>query len=362
MFENQYQYDAGREYGGILERFTTALVDLEEARQEIKELRREIKNYKDLKELKPALPFIIKKMEDGKIAAENEVERLKSETEILRRTLEERDTCLNINNYQIDELKGKIATLRAEKQNLIDDNSSLASRVEQLHSEIDQLHSEIEHLRSLRRAKVIVPSKQDPLSSLRSVYADKQVGECFDFGRYPQGPNGEIKPITWRVLRRDTDSLLVISVMGLDAKPYNEECKSITWFDCTLRHWLNDEFYKKAFNKQEQFLIKKTMLENNAGSLTEDNIFLLSMAEAQELFDSDDDRCCKPTEYAVKNGAWQYNGNEIAYKENVWWWLRSRGFDDSGAASVYYDGYIYYRGNNVHVYDGTIRPALQFAI
>ncbi|MBQ7528584.1 sel1 repeat family protein [bacterium] len=169
---------------------------------------------------------------------------------------------------------------------------------------------------------------------ITNCYADKQVGDRFCFGRYPQGPNGEIKPITWRVLRRDSDSLLVIAEMGLDAKPYNEEYKPITWADCTLRRWLNDEFYKKAFNEQEQSLIKKTALANNAGLSTEDNVFLLSVDEAESLFANRDDRCCKPTDYAVKNGAWQYNGDNVVYKENAWWWLRSRGDISSYAARV----------------------------
>ncbi len=56
-----------------------------------------------------------------------------------------------------------------------------------------------------------------------NVSMQKQVGDRFEFGRYPQGPNGEIKPIVWRVLHRDSKSLLVISERALDAKPYNKK-------------------------------------------------------------------------------------------------------------------------------------------
>ena len=147
------------------------------------------------------------------------------------------------------------------------------------------------------------PVAQD---TLREIYKDKQVGDRFDFGRYPQGSSGEIKPITWRVLRRDSESLLVIAEMSLDCKRYNEKCVDITWADCTLRDWLNDEFYKKAFNEQERSLIKKTALTNNAGPSTEDYVFLLSVDEARSLFADHNDLMCKPTEYAVKNGAWLY--------------------------------------------------------
>ena len=188
MLEEISLYDAGREYGRILERFTTALVDLEEARCSQDALREELFAKEEIiKKLKGELEakegqiasfqFRLDRLQDENTRIrddfQEDVETLQCEVERLNGELRERDTRINIDHYQIDELKGKIATLRAEKQNLIDDNSSLASRVEQLHSEIDQLHSEIEHLRSLRRAKVIVPSKQDPLSSLCSVYAER---------------------------------------------------------------------------------------------------------------------------------------------------------------------------------------------
>ena len=180
-----------------------------------------------------------------------------------------------------------------------------------------------------------------------------QAGDRFEFGRYPQGSNGEEKPITWRVLRHDSDSLLVIADMGLDCKRYHElEC-SITWSNCTLRRWLNDEFYRRAFNGQEQSLVKKTTLANNAGPMTEDNIFLLSFDDAKNLFSNNNDRICKPTEYAIKNGV-------STYKGNVYWWLRSRRHHNSLVAFVLTDGSI--RSCNVDYEEGFVRPAFQIAI
>ena len=123
----------------------------------------------------------------------------------------------------------------------------------------------------------------------------------FDFGRYPQDANGEVKPITWRVLKRDSDSLLIISEKCLDVKLYNEKCVDITWAECTLRAWLNGEFFIRAFNEQEQSLIKTSNLANNAGPSTEDRVFLLSVDEVKCLFADNDDRGCKTTAYAVKN-------------------------------------------------------------
>ena len=43
------------------------------------------------------------------------------------------------------------------------------------------------------------------MDELRKIYSDKGVGERFDFGRWPQGPNGEVEPITWRVIAYNSD-------------------------------------------------------------------------------------------------------------------------------------------------------------
>lgn len=131
-------------------------------------------------------------------------------------------------------------------------------------------------------------------------YANAQVGDLFRFGCYPQGPSGEVEPIIWRVLKRDSDGLLVISEKGLDCKHYNKQCVSITWADCTLRRWLNGEFLEQAFSEQEQSLIKTKTIENNAGPATKDRIFLLSVGEVTSLFANGKDRTAKSTEYATK--------------------------------------------------------------
>ena len=192
-------------------------------------------------------------------------------------------------------------------------------------------------------------------ASPRSAYADMQVGKRFEFGSYPQGANGEVKPITWRVLRRGGDSLLVISEYGLAAEPYNEKLEKITWETCSLRRWLNGEFMDKAFNGQERSLIMTTSLSGNAGPATEDRIFLLSEEEAESLFSDDRDRIVRPTEYAVKNGASADDDG------NAWWWLRSRGSNATHAVLAEPDGDISYRGN-VDIGSVCVRPAFRMAL
>ncbi|MBQ7502812.1 hypothetical protein IJT93_08920 [bacterium] len=186
-----------------------------------------------------------------------------------------------------------------------------------------------------------------------AAYADKQVGDRFEFGSYPQGDNGEVKPITWRVLKRESDSLLVISELCLDAEPYNYGKMAVSWSKCTLRRWLNDEFLHKAFSSSEQALIRTSKLDNNAGPATEDLVFLLSEDEAKSLIVNTDGSKAMPTAYAIESGA-------DTYDSYAWWWLRSRGSSDDSAARVGSYGNInsYY----VNSASGSVRPAFRIAI
>ena len=207
-----------------------------------------------------------------------------------------------------------------------------------------------------RNESGVVKEYMNPAPKVAGAYADRQVGERFEFGRYPQGVNGEVKPITWRVLRRDDKSLLVIAEQGLDCKRYNEQYVSTTWASCTLRRWLNEEFIKRAFSEQEQSSIKTSEIPNNAGPPTKDLIFLLSVDEASSLFTDDSNRICKPTDYAVKNGVYTFSYG------NSWWWLRSRGSCSYRAALVSNCGFISINGYYVIDNVGSVRPALRLTI
>lgn len=168
------------------------------------------------------------------------------------------------------------------------------------------------------------------------------------FGSYIQ--NGDRKePIEWLILETDGKTALLISKYpidcGLDGVPYNEENTSVTWEECTLRKWLNEDFYNTAFSKEEQSRIitsTVTTAENpeydtNPGNDTQDKIFLLSIAETEMYFESDGARICA----------------------NTWWWLRSPGADQNHAALVCDDGSVNYYGYYVNDdYYGCVRPAL----
>lgn len=77
-----------------------------------------------------------------------------------------------------------------------------------------------------------------------------EVGDTIEFGEYEQDNKSDKEPIEWNVLDIQDNKALIISKYGLDAKKYNEEYQSVTWENCTLRKWLNEDFYNEAFSSK----------------------------------------------------------------------------------------------------------------
>ena len=160
-------------------------------------------------------------------------------------------------------------------------------------------------------------------------------GHTIYFGRYEQDNNLENgpEPIEWIVLDAEDGKSLLISKYILDAMPFHESESQVNWDGSSIRRQLNSSFFSDAFSNQEQNAIVSSSVDNSkeqgnpawtsrAGANTWDYIFLLSYAEAKTLL-SDEERSCKPTDYAVENGV---NQNADGYS---WWWLRSAGFNSS---------------------------------
>ena len=161
---------------------------------------------------------------------------------------------------------------------------------------------------------------------------------------------GDIIPFgghNWRVLVIDNNRALIISQNVLERRAYHTSYTNITWEYCTLRTYLNGTFYN-SFSAADRARIHQVTNQNPnnptcgtpGGNPTQDRIFLLSIAEAQQYFSSNADRIAT------------YNGSA------VWWWLRSPGDDSIAAAYVYGSGDIYMYGSYVGGTDGGVRPAL----
>ncbi len=195
-----------------------------------------------------------------------------------------------------------------------------------------------------------------------------QVGDYVTFGSYPQTKSGtDDTPIEWLVLENDGETALLISRYALDCQPYNSQYADATWEQSTLRSWLNDEFYNRAFNEDEKKIILKSDVSadknpkysTNPGNATKDNVFLLSIAEVEKYFANDEARMCAATEYASKQGADISDSHRVDGKEGCWWWLRSPGDRSAYAADVYVGGSIIDRGDSVSSDTNAVRPCVR---
>ena len=202
-------------------------------------------------------------------------------------------------------------------------------------------------------------------------------GDILIFGSYEQDFDENYdpvkKPIEWIVYDKTDDQMLLVSKYVLDAMPYNEEWKDVTWEKCSLRKWLNKEFYKTAFSKAERAMIKTVTLKNpdnkktgaSGGKNTKDKIFILSRDDlVNPAYGYDPDpvaydhgRRCSATNYAIYNMGYL---PEEAAKVSTWW-LRTPGKSAANAANVDEDDTVNEYGHAVRDGDG-VRPALYIKI
>ena len=216
------------------------------------------------------------------------------------------------------------------------------------------------------------------------------------FGNYEQDGNTSngAESIEWEILEDNEDELLVISRYILDCQPYHVNSEEVTWDTCTLRAWLNNEFYNTAFNEAEKAWIKTSDLSNtdnpyfgtDGGSSTQDKVFCLNMDEVLEYyeFNSWDENsmdgfserlAVTPTEYAKQQGLHEYTITEDYYNDKLlennyndvmighigaWWWLRSPGMVHQDAELVNFCGHTGWSSSKgVTYYDAGVRPVIR---
>jgi hypothetical protein len=174
--------------------------------------------------------------------------------------------------------------------------------------------------------------------------------EKIQFGNYMDSP------IIWRVLRKDNNSIFMLSEYALDNRCFNDEYTNITWEDCSLRKWLNNEFLSESFSGHERDLILPTKHGEN-GYI--DFVFCLNIGECLKYLPNPEDRVCYISEYLKSKSEhkWSYKDNRCI------WWLRSMAYHFSSAIYVEYDGWLnpYSNeciGNDVDDWRMLVRPAI----
>lgn len=203
------------------------------------------------------------------------------------------------------------------------------------------------------------------------------------------------EPLTWTVL--DPEEGFVMSNISIDAQAFEnfsyydpdsfdsasgatvyngKDCKYLAndWSKCSLREWLNKDFFNTAFTAEEKAQIGKTYLNNNNpydssldGTGTFDKIFTISFNDAINSdygFDTNGSRSdfarIKPaTDYAKCQGV------DAADTTGTlpYWWLRTTGLFGALAFGVSPGGWIVSSGGgyyNVNRTDMGVVPAFKF--
>ena len=195
-----------------------------------------------------------------------------------------------------------------------------------------------------------------------------QAGDKIRFGNYE-----------WRVLDIHNNTALLITEYIIEQGQYHDAYKDITWADCSLRRYLNGEFYDR-FTAADQARILPVINSNpdnpwygtKGGVDTEDRIFLLSLEEATcRYFGDSSSKLYHP---GRNQRYWFQRKDENNYRRKAglegkewttWWWLRTPGRVSVKAVYVHGDGNIGIQGNNIlkgNIADGKclggVRPAL----
>ena len=181
------------------------------------------------------------------------------------------------------------------------------------------------------------------------------------------------EPIVWYVLAKESEGIYVMSKTLLDSQAYNNYAEATTWETCSLRAWLNNDFYNSAFSNEEKAKINTITHQNednpnkgaNGGNVTTDKLWLLSFSDtinrnygfSTSASAYDMARRAQGSAYAKSQGLYVITSND--YQGNSYWWLRTPGYDPDTATGVIYDGCTIDDGNDVILTEFGIRPAFK---
>lgn len=223
------------------------------------------------------------------------------------------------------------------------------------------------------------PEGENPLKGQKV-----EVGSFVDLGTYEQDgdPATAGEPLRWLVVDVQDGNALLLSKYVIAKRSFNRQAGVCTWENSDIRAWLNGEFLESAFTSSERsyiMTVKVTADDKEAaegvdqGADTNDRVFLLSGAEAEDYFFNGVEAVYT---YTLGKATW---AAELSYYESVkdsptlkftfdeWkasyekdatcnWWLRTMGRNGSNAMYIHMDGKGY-----VNPVQGTsigVRPAI----
>ena len=359
-----------KEYKAAVRNEKTGAVKKAEAHKEIDSLKIIYNNLNNLKDSWQGI-------EDELFSLNRKLNSIKSEIDSLTN---EKSSLGFFAAKRKKEITERMVVLGSDQKSLMDNITSLEKKTQgcntlsELESKISRTLQQIEEQNKIIEKLSSDRSSQSIRDELCTFELGKKLIQRFDyfqnikeqqyiiFGAYEQDnktSNGK-EDIEWLVLEVKDGKALVISKYALDHKPYNTSETDVTWETCTLRKWLNNDFINAAFSAEEKAMIptvtvsadKNPKYDTNPGNATQDQVFLLSITDVNKYFSSGGARQCKPTNFAVANGAYKCDNG------NCSWLLRSPGHNQDIAAEVTDDGYVFVFGSSCGNALCGVRPAL----
>ena len=167
------------------------------------------------------------------------------------------------------------------------------------------------------------------------------------------------------MLAEEGNRKLLLSRKAVAKRSYHDADEPVSWETCSLRAWLNGDFYRAAFNDYEKQHILKipvtadrnTYCNTDAGNSTDDHVFLLSLPEVNALLRrklSAKRKC----EADPADAPYADNDNKAADDTGCVWWLRSPGSEKNEAACVNGDGQISNFGLPANTPTIAVRPCI----
>ncbi len=188
----------------------------------------------------------------------------------------------------------------------------------------------------------------------------------------PFAPKGSLflgkynyRPIEWQIIAQKDNKALLFSKYILDYKLFNEDSYCNAWFDCSLRDWLNNEFYSKSFTDDEKKYIIYSEVSPDAnpyyyytkqGEITKDYVFLLSYKELDLYLKDNDIRKYQPPISSASSSLTLSFTVKRAHTDH--YWLRTMGVSYICATHVSNYGVIEQSGAPTYETAMGVRPAM----
>ncbi len=135
-------------------------------------------------------------------------------------------------------------------------------------------------------------------------------GDVITFGAYEQDNDlsNDKEDIEWIVVEVDQNktSMLLTSRYVLDSQPFGGGDDIGSWENCHLRKWMNEDFYRKAFDEKQQDMLLKVDDD------WEDKVYLMNyICKFRYYGDAEGKWECEMTPYTVAQGGYTKSSDYV---------------------------------------------------